>query len=258
MNKKIYSKYLILNILLGLLSIVLVHFCKNPNMNMQQLLLYCFGGVDFTFEYLDITQIIVMLLPLILQLIFYMKILSYDLDRSCVYIFTRSKKRINWYLEKITFILISSLCFYLCLFLGATLWGYIFGIKISNFNQYLGVIFYLMLTVGLFNTVVIIICNIISILIKPSLVFLIIIILNIIQLFMVRLLYLFNGIQYIKLLPAVQGILSLHNIKFIRSVEISMGFIYKFTLSYSVIYCLILLCTFTALGGYIINKKDLY
>lgn len=258
MNKKIYFKYLILNIPLGLFSIVLVLFCKNPDINMQQLLIHCFGGAGFTFEYLDIAQIVLILLPLMLQLIFYIKIIPNDLDRSCAYIFTRSKKRMKWYFEKIVFIFISSLFFYFCLFLGATLWGYVFGIKISDFNQYLGVIFYLMVTVGLFNTVLIIIGNIFSILVKPSLVFLIVMILNIIQLLIFRLFYFIECIHFIRYLPVSQGILSLHNIKFIRSVAKSMGFIYKFSLSYSIVYCLILLCAFTLLGSYIISKKDLY
>lgn len=256
MDKKLYIKYIYINIAMALATVVLVIFYKDvPQITMEGLLLRCFGGMEFYYDQLDIFQMVILTIPVLFHLTFYMKIISCDLEKSAVYIFTRHNMRTAWFIKKTVFMISLSLMFYLFQFLGATLWGVIFGIEIGCLSAFMRIVLMLLLTTGLFHTAAAYVGNVLTIYFKANFVYLGIVACNIFQFFAISFI---KAETVIKLLPVSQSILALHPLKGIGMKTGELMAVRGFSLQSSVIYSAAIIAVFSLWGCFIITKKDLY
>ncbi len=216
------------------------------------------GNIIVSTNGIDIFSIILFTFPLIIQMGLFSSLIYEDIDRSAVFLFTRSKSMRTWLLGKMAVITTASMFFFLNMELAIIALGYLYNIPVIGFNLLIRTAAAAFILTGLCQTVFLLACSLFALHfeIKGTVIVTLCVYLMSALLTAVGIMTDQNWLCVI--LPGQQGIVNTHNITFIQN---NIGYDYDntisfFTLKISVIYNVVLLALIYIYGLVSIKKYD--
>lgn len=252
------SKYFFLELCVMLcISYILSSDLAGVSKDIKNIYLYCFS-YQFIGQDISIMRIITAILPMVVMISMFGDSFSYELDKNAAYIFTRTKKRAKWLLDKLVEILVQITLTDVLIFIIAFIFFSFLGYRIIDFKEFINITFKILTTLILSQYILIIIANLISIKMDSSYGY---IISNLIYIICILNSYYLalKKIILLKYIPLTQQFITLQDNKFInRNVKYFSKYIIGYRFSEAIIYDIVILIIIMLMGIRQIRKAEFY
>ncbi len=258
MRKYRVFKYLLMEIC-AMLCISYILSCDlfGVSNDIKDMYLYYFS-YEFIGQNISVFQISISLIPISIMISMFADSLSYELYKNAAYIFTRSKNRTKWLINKLTQILIEITLADILLFIVAFIFFYFLGYKIVNFKEFISITLEIFILLLLTQYLLIIIANLISIKLDPTYGYIIsnlIYIISILNFYYLSL----KKITLLKYIPFTQQLISVQDNDYInRSISYFSKYIVGYGIRDAIIFDLIILIIVILVGIRQIKKAEFY
>lgn len=222
--------------------------------NLSKVILYTMGG-SVSFSGLSIVSTIVYFIPYLVHTLLFGHVMQSEYTVACTYIFPRYNNRVRWLLSRSVRVFILSMGYYLVLFLTIALAGVVTG-SIANVGEILLLIALLLLTLGLCNTAIILIMNIVTMKKTTSITHFIFLIVFFAFVFMLPLFA--QSTDFIKGFIITRGMLLSHTLPVPFAGLIPLHVQLDMSIVNTVIYAGVLYVVTLLAGGLWIRKTSLY
>ncbi|MFL0194083.1 hypothetical protein ACJDU8_00540 [Clostridium sp. WILCCON 0269] len=260
-----YSNKNIFKVIFISILISIIIYLNSKDVIMESKCNYLDALFIFTYGYMDIKNIIkyisnvfIQMLPLIYITYILGDYIFLDLDKRGVYIFTRTNKRTNWFLNKILKLLKYVSLFYFIQLITIYIIGIIIGFRSTNYT--IQIIFWEFTLNVLTSYFIILFINVISLKLNVIYTYIIGIGIYVSSIFISGFVYqLYNSkIWLLKYFIIGQEILTWHCESFLNGYRnIADFYINNLNIKYSISYLSIVCIIMVFYGFYVINNKDI-
>lgn len=251
-------KYLFLELCaMFCISYVLSSDLAGVSKDIKNMYLYYFS-YQFIGQNINIMHIMTSLIPISIMISMFADSFSYDLGKNAAYIFTRTKKRTKWLLNKLVEILIEITLVDILIFIIAFIFFSFLGYRIVDFKGFISVTSKILILLILTQYIIIIIANLISIKVGSSYGYIIsnlIYIISILNCYYLSL----KKIALLKYIPLTQHLITLQDNGCInRNIIYFSKHIVGYRISEALIYDFVILFITILIGIRQIKKADFY
>ncbi|MCY6959659.1 hypothetical protein [Clostridium brassicae] len=249
-------------IILSILSMILISTILNLNLNqmtsnIKDMYIYYYS-YTFLSEKMTILNILISSLPMIISISIFADDLAIEIEKNAAYIFTRSRKRKKWIVNKFIYILFNILRIEFIQFSISFVYFTILGYRIKEPKQFLLVFVELLILNILTQYILIIIVNLVTLKINNIVGYIICIFLFLINIITFHLFFLKEQIL-VKYIPLIQYLLSIkENMLVDRSIIYFSNFIPSYNFIQAVAYDVIIIIFLLLVGRKIIEKYEFY
>lgn len=251
-------KYLFLELcVMFCISYILSAHLVDVSKDIKNMYLYYFS-YQFVGQDINIIHIITSVIPTSIMISMFADSLSYDLDKNAAYIFTRTKKRTKWLLNKLVEILIEITLVDILMFIIAFIFFSFLGYRIINAKEFISITLEILILLILTQYILIIISNIISIKMDTSYGYItsnLIYIISILSSYYISL----KKIILLKYVPLTQHLITLQDNGCInRNIRYFSKYIVGYSFSEAVLYDFFILIIIILIGIRQIKKTEFY
>lgn len=254
MNKGLYAKTC-LGLPVGILLFLL--WGKGAFSSLSEFLVVTVGGyVDTQSSTLSIMTILLFAFPFLVQLALFFNIMEEELERTAVFLFTRSYSMKKWFFKKFIHIMAVSLLFSLQMGIGVTLCCFCFGVPVGDLSVLWRVLVGIFLCTALCQATFLWVCNVVSVWVPSKVTVLVMWLIYVLAPVLYYLFGKWNPPGWLAWYPSMQAVLNLH-----ENAVLAEGFPYLFgvaipgfSIGFSILYNGIILAV-TAIAGHLGLKR---
>lgn len=247
---------------LGLCAMICISYILSPDIlgfskDIKNMYLYYFS-YQFIGHDISIMRIITCIIPMSIMISMFADSLSYELDKNAAYIFTRTKKRIKWLLNKLAELLIQITLVDILIFIIAFIFYHLLGYRIIDYKEFINISLKLLTALILSQYILIIIANLISIKMDSSFGY---IISNLIYIMCILESYYLSlkKIILLRYVPLTQQFITLQDNQYInRHIVFFSKYITGYSFSEAILYDFAILIIIILVGIKQIRKTEFY
>lgn len=254
MNKGLYAKTCF-GLPVGILLFLL--WGKNAFPSLSEFLVVTVGGyADTQSSTLSITTILLFAFPFLVQLALFFNIMEEELERTAVFLFTRSYSMKKWFFKKFMHIMAVSFLFSLQMGIGVTLCCFCFGVPIGDLSVLWRMLVGICLCTFLCQATFLWVCNVVSVWVPSKVTVLVMWLIYVLAPVLYYLFGKWNPPAWLAWYPSMQAVFNLHengvlaeSFPYLFNIAIP-GFSILFSLGYNGVILLV-----SAIAGHLGLKR---